>query len=116
YLGGRDADSGGAIAVDSSGNAYVTGSTTSPDFPVKNAFQSSYAGSFDFTSNAFVTKFDPVGRLVYSTYLGGSGNASNTVGDGGNGIAVDTHGNAYLTGFTASGDFPTKKDRKSTRL
>ncbi len=109
YLGGSGADSGGAIAVDSSGNAYVTGSTTSPNFPVKNAFQSSYAGSFNFTSNAFVAKFDVLGNLVYSTYLGGSGSPTQPLpGDQGNGIAIDGGGNAYVTGFTASFDFPTK--------
>lgn len=110
YLGGSgDGDAGNAIAVDASGNAYVTGSTTSANFPTtKNAFQSSYLGSFNFTPNAFVSKFNTSGELVYSTYLGGSGNSSGTEGDVGRGIAVDAYGNAYITGATGSYDFPTQ--------
>jgi hypothetical protein len=87
-----------AIAVDSSGNAYVTGSTFATDFPTANAFQVTNAGGGD----AFVTKLNAAGTaLVYSTYLGGSGK------DGGQGIAVDSSGNAYVTGWIASTDFPT---------
>ena len=77
----------------------MTGFTTSTNFPTT-------AGAFDTTSNgggdAFVTKLDPTGAaLVYSTYLGGSGN------DQGHGIAVDAAGNAYVTGVTESTNFPT---------
>jgi hypothetical protein len=109
YLGGSGGDVGLAIAVDSSGDAYATGSTGSTDFPVKNAFQNSWNGSFNGTPNVFVTKFDVLGNLVYSTYLGGSGApAPPFYGDVGNGIAVDPHGNAYITGSTGSFDFPTK--------
>ncbi len=100
YLGGSVRDGGQGIAVDSAGNAYVTGLTNSPDFPTATgAFQSALAGGFD----AFVTKINPVGSapLVYSTYLGGSGD------DYGLGIAVDAAGNASLTGFTNSTNFPT---------
>jgi len=100
YLGGSVRDGGQGIAVDSAGNAYVTGLTNSTDFPTAaGAFQSASAGSFD----AFVTKINPVGSapLVYSTYLGGSGD------DYGLGIAVDSAGNASLTGFTNSPNFPT---------
>lgn len=98
YLGGSDGDSGQSIAVDSSGDAYVTGYTSSDDFPTANALQASSHGDFD----AFVTKLNPLGSaLVYSTYLGGSGV------DYGYGIAVDSSGNAYLTGRTYSTDFPT---------
>ncbi len=86
-------DSGGAVAVDFSGDTYVTGWTYSTNFPVLNAFQSSngspFAGSF---SAAFVTKLDPSGALVYSTYFGGS------LGDAGRGIGVDFNGNAYFAG------------------
>jgi len=99
YLGGSIRDGGQGIAVDSAGNAYVTGLTNSPDFPTAvGAFQSTRAGGFD----ALVTKLNAVGSaLVYSTYLGGSGD------DYGLGIAVDAAGNASLTGYTNSPNFPT---------
>ena len=99
YLGGSDSDGGYGIAVDSAGNAYVTGYTASTDFPTTpGAFQTTFGGNGD----AFVTKLNPTGTaLVYSTYLGG------TRGDLGLGIAVDSAGNAYVTGYTASSDFPT---------
>ncbi len=99
YLGGKGYDEGNGIAVDCSGNAYVTGRTKSTDFPTKNAYQAANAGFED----AFVIKLSPAGnKLVYSTYLGGSGP------DSGNGIAIDSRGNAYVTGRTDSTDFPTK--------
>ena len=100
YLGGNGSDVAEGIAVDSSGNAYVTGSTNSTNFPTANPLQSAIGGS---GQNAFVTKLNPTGSsLAYSTYLGGSGNA----GDGGTGIAVDSAGNAYFTGATGSTNFP----------
>jgi hypothetical protein len=100
YLGGNEDDSGNAIAVDASGNAYVTGTTDSANFPTTaGAFQKAIGGIYD---NAFVTKLNPSGSaLVYSSYLGGSGD------DGGQGIAVDASGNAYVTGLTDSTNFPT---------
>jgi hypothetical protein len=103
YLGGgfqpgSAGESGKALAVDGTGNVYVTGSTTSADFPTS-------AGAYDTTQNAmdvFVTKLDQIGStLVYSTFLGG-GDV-----DVGRGVAVDASGQAYVTGETASGDFPT---------
>ncbi|TMI08125.1 MAG: hypothetical protein E6H40_12740 [Betaproteobacteria bacterium] len=98
YLGSSGWDYGSGIAVDAAGSAYVTGSTSSADFPTANALQAAKAGF----QNAFVTKLNPTGSaLVYSTYLGGSG------GDGGTGIAVDAAGSAYVTGSTSSIDFPT---------
>jgi hypothetical protein len=102
YLGGSSsADDGYGIAVDSSGNAYVTGATTSRDFPTVNPLQATYGGG---AYDAFVVKFNPAGSaLIYSTYLGGSG----FWGDFGQGIAVDSSGNAYVTGQTCSTDFPT---------
>ena len=108
YLGGSDDDEGYGIAVDTSGNAYVTGYTHSSDFPTTaGAFQTTYGGDRD----AFVTKLNPTGSgLVYSTYLGGSDC------DFGVGIAVDTSGNAYVTGITFSSDFPTTAGAFQTTL
>ncbi len=90
----------GDIAVDASGNAYVTGNTDSTDFPIANALQPTYGGGqFD----AFVAQLNPAGSaFVYSTYLGGSDS------DQAFGIAVDGSGNAYVTGTTGSSNFPTK--------
>jgi hypothetical protein len=104
YLGGSWADFGVSIAVDSAGNAYVTGPTSSTDFPTANAIQPAFGGVWD----AFVTKINASGTaLVYSTYLGGS-DSDMYVSDGGKGgIAIDTAGNAYVTGTTRSTDFPT---------
>jgi hypothetical protein len=97
YLGGSGSDGGQGIAVDAEGNAYITGGTTSTDFPTMNPFQAFLDGSDD----AFVTKLNSTGSaLIYSTYLGGSGAGS------GSGIAVDVSGDAYVTGFTSSTDFP----------
>jgi Beta-propeller repeat len=123
YLGGSGGiisgqaagDAGSGIAVDCAGHAYVTGYASSPDFPIKNAFQNTLKGANTGVENAFVTKFEVDGKsLMYSTYLGGSGNfvvvddTGEAAGDDGLGIAVDVHGNAYVTGLTFSSDFPTK--------
>ncbi|HWR52740.1 MAG TPA: SBBP repeat-containing protein [Bryobacteraceae bacterium] len=88
---------GRGIAVDRAGNAYVTGSTAAADFPVTSgAAQTALRGT-----DAFVAKLDPRGQLVYATYLGGSGDEE------GRGIALDSAGNAYLTGVVHnSTDFP----------
>jgi hypothetical protein len=98
YLGGRQMDNITAVAVDASGNAYVTGSTLSVDFPTTvGAFQTANLGGFD----AFVSKLNPQGNvLTYSTYLGAEGT------DQGNAIAVDSQGVAYIAGFTTSLHFP----------
>lgn len=94
YLG---AASTAVIAADSSGNAYVTGTTTSPDFPKVNALRSTLAGG----SDVFVAKLNATGAaLIYSTLIGGAGD------DTGNGVAVDSGGNAYITGGTTSINFP----------
>jgi RHS repeat-associated protein len=106
YLGGSSFDEGMGITVDAAGNAYVTGDTHSTNFPVANPIQSSPGG---ILGNAFVTKLNAAGTaLVYSTYLGGSGQLFNNRGDGGRGIAVDAAGNASVTGFTFSSNFPTQ--------
>jgi uncharacterized repeat protein (TIGR01451 family) len=106
YLGGSDYDQGLAIAVDASGSAYVTGQTTSPNFPTANPIQAAKGGFAD----AFVAKLNAAGSaLVYSTYLGGGST------DGGQGIAVDASGSAYVTGWTASTDFPTANPLQPAR-
>jgi hypothetical protein len=97
YLGGRAADFGQAVVVDSSGNAYLTGATQSPDFPLMNPLQPTRGGA----SDAFVAKVNFSGtELLYSTYLGG------TQADVGQAITVDSSGNAFVTGYTFSWDFP----------
>jgi hypothetical protein len=105
YFGGSDDDAGRGVAVDSSGNIYLTGFTFSTDLPVAGgAFQTAYHGGTagaDLGGDAFVAKYTPAGTLVYVSYLGGSSD------DSGSAIAVDSSGNAYLTGFTDSTDFPT---------
>jgi hypothetical protein len=112
FLGGGgdyySGDFGTGIAVDASGNAYVTGQTSSSNFPVtKGAFQTTYKNTSG-TNNAFVTKLNSTGKaLIYSTYLGGSGTGESAVpGDSGNAIAINASGNAYVTGYTYSKDFP----------
>ena len=99
YLGGKLIDQAQAIAVDPSGNAYITGNTVSVDFPTVNPFQAARAGSYD----VFLSKIDPTGSsLVYSTYFGG------VQDDYGKAIAVDPAGNAYVTGLTGSPNFPVE--------
>ena len=99
YLGGAGDDRGFAMALDGTGNVYVTGKTSSKDFPTT-------AGSFQTTlkgpTNVFVAALNPTGSgLLYSTYLGGGGS------DQANAMAVDAVGNAYVAGSTTSGSFPT---------
>jgi len=130
YLGGSGAacpsnmsvgnmgDAGVALTVDSSGNAYLAGVTSSKDFPVtQGAFQTTNKFSYKVNHagpTAFVAKLNPSGSaLVYSTYLGGSGGFINFTpffaqygGDAANALAVDSNGDAYVTGATASLNFP----------
>jgi Beta-propeller repeat len=102
YLGGSGDENAanfprGVLAVDNAGNAHVTGTTTSTDFPTVNSIQPGPVGGF----HAYVAKLNAAGsKLIYSTYLGGSG------GDRGHGIYVDSGGNAFVTGQTWSLDFP----------
>src|SRR5207249_4662150 len=99
YLGGSGDEFGNdSIAVDTAGNAYVTGVTYSTDFPTAHPLQPAFGGS----RYAFVAKLNASGSaLVYSTFLVGSDIYA------GLGIAVDPAGNAYVTGWTASSNFPT---------
>ena len=108
FLGGSSTDYALAVAVDGNGNVYVTGQTNSSDFPTTSgSAQTVYGGGGD----AFVAEINSTGTsLVYSTFLGGSGN------DQGNGIAVDTGGNAYVTGDTLSAGFPTTSGVYQTTL
>jgi hypothetical protein len=106
YLGGSVADVGGGIAVDNSGNTYVAGSTRSTDFPTASPIQATNHSS---QWNAFVAKLNASGSaLVYSTYLGGTGY------DVGGGIALDSSGSVYTTGYTTSSDFPTVNPIQAT--
>jgi hypothetical protein len=107
YLGGSGSDYGYGIAVDSSGNAYVVGHTTnSTNFPTQSPFQGTYGGG---NYDTFVTKLNISGSaLEYSTYLGGNSD------DGGSSIAVDSSGNAYVVGHTASTNFPTQSPYQGT--
>ncbi len=106
YLGGTDADFSYGIAVDASGSAYVTGRTESTDFPIEKPYQGTYQGGYD---DAFVTKLSISGdSLIYSTYLG------STDSDFSNGIAVDSFGLAFVTGYTASYNFPIESPYQGT--
>ena len=97
-LAGSNQESAVAVVADSAGNAYVTGSTASSDFPVTpGALQTSLAGP----KNAFLTKLDPSGNIVFSTFLGGSGM------DQGSALQVNAAGSAYVAGTATSLDFPT---------
>jgi hypothetical protein len=101
YLGGSAANYPSGIAVDAKDDVYVAGTTTSIDFPVKNALQATNKNPSSYPNTGFIAKIYPTGsQLLYSTYLGGS------LGDSINGLAVDASGNAYVAGTTSSPDFP----------
>jgi hypothetical protein len=107
FVGGSDGDSATGVAVDIAGNAYITGSTFSTDFPVTAAFQAGIhcQAIVNHTcttgTDAFVTEISPSGTIIFSTYLGGSDY------DSGTGIALDSTG-VYIVGYTSSSDFPNK--------
>ena len=100
-LSGSQSDFGGALLVDSSGDVVVIGQTDSPDFPITaGVVQPHYGGAYD----QFVAKLDPTGKVVFSTYLGGSG------GETGGALGTDAAGNIYISGPTTSTDFRTTAD------
>jgi hypothetical protein len=105
FIGGNGDDNGTSIALDAGGNAYITGFTTSSNYPAtKGAYQAALLSS---NGNAFVTKLNSVGSaLLYSTFIGGIGNINISGGDQGYSIAIDDSGNAYITGYTTSSNFP----------
>jgi hypothetical protein len=106
-LAGSGSDFGSAIAVDSSGSAYVAGDTTSSDFPVTvGSYQTARGGGDD----AFVAKLDSTGHITYATFLGGSAD------DAAKGIAVDSSGNVFVAGVTSSSNFPATPGAYSTSL
>ena len=112
YLGGYGNDFGYALALDSSDNVYVAGTTVSSNFPVVHPLQPVIVGpiGFEAPGDAFVAKLNPAGSaLIYSTFLGGS-NVDQV-----NGIAIDSAGNAYVTGLTDSIDFPTANPLQPAR-
>jgi hypothetical protein len=98
YIGGNDLDQGYSIAIDSSGNAYITGISRSTNYDITTgAFQTTYGGG---DLDVFVTKLNSTGSaLIYSTYIGGSGKEE------GRAIAIDGTGNAYITGYTFSSNY-----------
>ncbi|MGB3509697.1 MAG: SBBP repeat-containing protein [Microcoleaceae cyanobacterium] len=101
-IGGNNSDRGNGIAVDIAGNTYITGDTTSVDFPTLNAIQPDFnGGGVVFNNDAFVTKLDQNGTILWSTYFGGSNDEFGTD------IAVDVAGGIYITGNTNSLDFLT---------
>lgn len=99
YVGGSAVELATRIAVDAAGNAFIVGTTSSPEFPTTpGSFDRSANGTFD----AFVTKLNAAGSaLIYSTFLGGPGF------DGASGLTIDASGNAYVSGGAGSVDFPT---------
>ncbi len=105
YLGGNSVERSQAMAVDSAGNAYLTGYTSSANFPTLNPFQPAKAGSAE---DAYITKFGPTGLLIYSSFLGGD------AAEIAEAVTTDSSGNAYVTGFTGSTNFPTVNPRQST--
>ena len=110
FIGGSELDTGESIAVDNSGDAYVTGETVSSNFPITSVVyqKSKLSGS---SNNIFVTKLNPDGSaLLYSTYLGGS------VDDEFSRIKVDSSGDAYIAGLTTSPDFPNTTGAFQTHL
>ena len=107
YFGGSNLDESYSVAVDSSGNSYIAGYTSSNDFPIKNSYNSSFKYT-PYYPDAFLAKFNPTGKLLFSTLFGGTNQ------DYATDIALDNSDNIYITGYTGSSDFPTKNAYNST--
>ena len=105
FLGGSDQETNTCTAIDSSGNVYVAGTTLSTDFPTTpGVFSRTFSGGTPgnaWGGDTFLAKFSPDGALLFSTYLGGSGDEEI------DGITFDASGNLYVVGTTSSADFPT---------
>ncbi len=110
YLGGADDTDARGIAVDASGNVYITGQTKAIDFPVRNAMQPTchVDAQAKCAGDAYLVKLAADGSLDFATYLGGSGV------DAGNAIALDTAGDIYVAGYTESADFPVLRAPQGT--
>lgn len=118
YLGGKGLDSAYGIAVDSTGDAYIVGKTTSADFPTVSPIQATNFGASFLppANNAFITEFNPAGdKLLFSTFLGGTPSWGPTANhttipfdDSANAVALDSKGNVYVAGTAGSGNFPTR--------
>ena len=111
YLGGTQNDTGTGIAADANGNVFITGSTSSTNFPNVNATQTTFGGAH----NAFVTEINAAGSSVlFSTFLGGALDENTLNGSGALGAIAVTGGNIYVTGNTTSTDFPVKAAKQGT--
>ncbi len=109
-VGGSGEEGGTSIAIDGAGSAYITGRTSSPDFPTVGAIQPAYGGG---ESDAFIAKLAPDGKsLVYSSFLGGGGAEDQMRKSA---ISVDASGNAYVIGDTQSGNFPTRNALRAAK-
>jgi beta-propeller repeat-containing protein len=107
YLGGNGGDFANGLAIDSAGEAFVVGATSSTNFPIASTLQSKYGGG---SHDGFVTKLSASGSMVYSTYVGGS------LDDQAEGVAVDSAGEAFVTGLTVSTNFPTASAFQNANL
>lgn len=111
YLGGRLGQELANFVLDANGNVYLTGRTKSLDFPTRNAFQAQYGGGFGSFYDAFITKMNANGDVIFSTYLGGSKDENDpTPGF----FVVDSTGGSRLIGTTASADLPTQNALQSS--
>jgi len=106
-LSGKGSDQANGIALDPSGNIYIVGVTTSPDFPVSHTLPNAASSGVSSGGTGFLVKLDPNGTVLYSTLLGGAAGSSSM-----HAVAVDPQGNAYVTGETFASDYP-HTDRKS---
>jgi hypothetical protein len=118
FFGGTGSDNGFGIAVDGNANAYVVGTTASTDFPITPfALPATLP---DPNGSPFVVKLSPKGKgtadRIYASYFGGTGDGLPNDADQGNAIAIDSHGNAYVTGITVSLDMPTTAGAFQTAL